>query len=174
MSVLVFYKFVHISQPMTKQNITYKQAIVKAARLCSKGEKCTDDIREKLLQWGIEKQNISSIIEQLKKERFINDERYALLFAQSKVRQNKWGKIKIAYAMKQKNLPEDVINKSLKRIDDQEYKDILANVLQKKFHSLQDVEDAYTIKNKLIQYALNKGFENNIVHEAIASIIKKY
>ncbi len=143
-------------------------------RLCSKGEKCTDDIHKKLLQWGLEKQNISSIIEQLKKERFIDDERFALLFAQSKVRQNKWGKIKIAYAMKQKNLPGDVINKSLKNIDYQEYKNILANELQKKFHSLQHIEDAYKIKKKLIQYALNKGFENNIVHEATASIIKDY
>lgn len=159
---------------MPKQNITYEQAIVKAMRLCSKGEKCTDDIRKKLLQWGIEQQNISSIIEQLKKERFIDDERFAMLFAQSKVRQNKWGKIKIGYAMKQKKLPGDVINKSLDKIDEQEYKAILANELRKKFHSLQHIEDAYKIKNKLIQYALNKGFENNIVHEAIASMIKNY
>ncbi len=159
---------------MPQKKLTYDQAITKAMRLCSMGEKCTDDIRKKLLQWGIEQKDFSPIIDQLKKNRFIDDERFAMLFAQSKVRQNKWGKLKISFAMKQKNIPGHIIQQSLDNIDDQEYKSILANELKKKLHSVEHIEDPCVTRKKLLQYAFNKGFESHIAHEMTASIMKNH
>ena len=40
--------------------------------------------------------DIARIIEMLKKENFINEERYAIGFVKDKFNYNKWGKIKIA------------------------------------------------------------------------------
>jgi regulatory protein len=159
---------------MPKKKLTYDQAITKAMRLCSMGEKCTDDIRKKLLQWGIEQKDFSPIIDQLKKERFIDEQRFAMIFAQSKVRQNKWGKVKIAFALKQKNIPGHIIQQSLNNIDDQEYKSILVNELTKKLHSLEHIKDSCITQKKLLQFALNRGFEHHIVHKMTLSVMKNF
>lgn len=149
-----------------------KEALIKAQNLCAVQEKCIYDIKQKFHQWGLNNNDFDELITNLTDDDFINEERYAVAFAKEKFRLNKWGKLKIKFALKQKNIPELFIKKALDEIPLQDYDHILEKELIKKQKSLKDT-DQYTIKTKLIRYANSKGFENGKIFDMVNSIIEK-
>ncbi len=159
---------------MTKKHeITEKLALVKAQNLCANQEKCKSDIRKKLFNWKLPPKDHERILTQLEENKFIDENRYAHYFVQDKLKFNKWGKIKIAYALKQKDIPEDTIQNALAEIIESEYDDILKNELLKKLKSIKDT-DEYTIKSKLIRFASSRGFESGKIFDMITKIMDNY
>ena len=78
----------------------------KARHYCSYQERCIYDVKMKLLEWKASEKTIEKIIRKLEEEDYINEERYAVSFATGKLRNNKWGRTKIFYALMQKHIPE--------------------------------------------------------------------
>ena len=93
----------------------------KARKYCSYQERCLADVKTKLNEWKAAEKTVEKIIQTLEKEDFINEERYAIAFALGKLRNNKWGRNKIFYAMTQKQIPEIYIQMGLNEIDEEEY-----------------------------------------------------
>jgi len=104
----------------------------KAKKYCSYQERCLADVKRKLNEWKAAEKTVEKIIQTLEKEDYINEERYAIAFALGKLRNNKWGRNKIFYAMTRKQIPEIYIQMGLNEIDEKEYIDILRYVLQAK------------------------------------------
>jgi len=154
-----------------QKKISLEQALLKAQTLCSRQEKCEYDIIQKLYDWKVEKSLHQRIIKTLKDENYINHERYTSCFVRDKLTFNKWGKVKIRYALLQKNISEKEIEIALNEIDEQEYEQILKEELLKKLKSLKET-DEYIVKSKLLQYALSKGFENGKVFDMVSEIQK--
>ena len=147
-----------------------KQALLRALSICSQQEKCRHDIRSKLKLWDIGENHIEKILQQLEAEKFIDESRFAASFARDKFRFNKWGKIKISYAMKQKRIPENIINEALESIPEEEYIEVLTEELQKKRKSIKGT-NAWDIRNKLTRFARQRGFEFDVIQKTIDSII---
>ena len=147
-----------------------KQALLRAQAICSQQEKCRHDIREKLKLWNVGEDDIEKILQQLEAEKFIDESRFAAFFARDKFRFNKWGKIKISYAMKQKRLPENIIYEALESIPEEEYIEVLTEELQKKRKSIKGT-NAWEIRSKLTRFAQQRGFEFDIIQKTIDSII---
>ena len=57
-------------------------AFDKAALLCSKSEKCTSEIQEKLKLWGLSAEESDPVIKQLIAEKYLDDERFARAFCE--------------------------------------------------------------------------------------------
>ena len=147
-----------------------EKALQKAQNICSKQEKCKYDIRRKLIDWGVSSEFIAHIINKLIKDDFINEKRYSMLFVKDKFRFNKWGRIKIEFALKQKGIPEKYIHSALKGIDDKEYDEILKKELQKKYNTIS-TKNVLQIKARLIRFAQSRGFENAQIIDAIEQVI---
>ena len=154
-----------------KKAITEKNAIIKAQNLCAEREKCESDIRKKLYDWKLPVKNHDTVIDRLIQDKFIDEKRFAISFAKDKFRYNKWGKIKIEFALKQKQINGAVIKIALDEIDESEYDTLLENDLIKKNNTIKDT-DEYTIKSKLIRFASSRGFENGKVFDKVSSIIE--
>ena len=152
--------------------ITKQEALVKAQNMCAYQEKCEYDIRKKLYDWKAKPEDFDDIINQLIQDKFIDEQRYAISFVKEKFRFNKWGKIKIEYTLKQKNIPSKLINKALNEINEIDYNSVLEKELLKKLISIKDT-DEYTIKSKLSRFAISKGFENGKVFDMISAILEK-
>jgi len=136
----------------------------KARKFCAYQERCIFDMKKKLISWKIEEAIISDIILQLKKEDFINEDRYTLAFASGKLRNNRWGRNKISYALHQKQIPELTIQIALNSLDEKEYINTLKAVLSSK--TIND--DDETKRNyKLVRYAQQKGFQPELVWKVI-------
>ena len=154
-----------------KKEISSKDALIKAQKLCARQEKCKSDIRKKLYDWKVPAETIESIINKLVDEKFIDEKRYAEYFVRDKFRFNKWGRIKIAYALKQKQIHQSIIDSALKEINDKEYRETLKNELQKKRKTLKDSE-TFKIKEKLLRFAQSKGYEPEIIFDLIDKVIE--
>jgi len=104
-----------------KKPISIKEALSKAQNLCSGQEKCIFDIRKKLFDWKLPNTDHDTVMNLLLTDKFIDEQRYALFFAKDKFNFNKWGKIKIEYTLKQKNIPYEYIKHALDEIPEMEY-----------------------------------------------------
>ena len=92
---------------------TPAQALSALAALCSRGEQAESDLREKLRKWEVSPADADRIIQRLKEENFLSDERYARAFVRDKFRFNGWGRIKIAHALRQKHIDSQWIEQAL-------------------------------------------------------------
>ena len=79
-----------------KKECTEEEARLKAEAYCAMSEHCSDDVFRKLEQWGAPLAAYDSILGYLRKEKFVDDQRYAIAFVRDKYRFSQWGRIKIA------------------------------------------------------------------------------
>ena len=136
----------------------------KARKFCSYQERCFFDVKRKLTEWKASEKTIEKIIHQLEDEDYINEERFAVSFATGKLRNNKWGRNKIFYALMQKHIPELYVQMGLSELDEEEYLEVLKNVIASK---TIDEDDEYLRNNKLVKYAVQKGFQANLAWKVI-------
>jgi regulatory protein len=158
-----------VSKP--KKIISVKEATSKAQHLCAEKEKCVYDIRLKLYDWKLPEADHDAVIKQLLEDKFIDEGRYALYYTKDKIIHNKWGRIKIAFALKQKKIKDEFIKNAFDNFSEIEYENILKNELHKKMKTIKD-KDEYTIKSKLLRFAASRGFENGKVFDILSEIIK--
>jgi regulatory protein len=138
----------------------------KAMAECSHREFCCDDIRNKLLQWGVESNDAEKIIGILISENFINESRYATAFVRDKFKYNKWGKVKIASHLRSKKLPPDIITTALESIDIEQYTRLLKELIESHKRSVK-AKNQYDLKAKLLRYGLSKGFESSLLYDIL-------
>ncbi len=151
--------------------ITLDKAIDRAQWLCSQQEKCSYDIRKKLIQWGIDSENIQSVIDSLLNDGFIDESRYAVTFAREKARFSKWGPKKIEYALRSKHISDEHIKLALKEAEEFVDKDTLKELLTKKARSVNH-KSSYDLKVKLLRFGVSRGFEYDDVKSILSTILE--
>lgn len=152
-----------------RENLLYKTALSKAMALSSRIEYCPGDMRKKLQLWGVSTDDENKILDVLKKENFINEDRYAKAFVRDKFRNYKWGKVKIAAHLKAKGIKSDTIGIALGEIDSEEYIDLIKNLITSRRKTLS-ARNQYELKGKLLKYGLSKGFESNLLYDLLNDI----
>ena len=151
-----------IDRDRLNAKIDRSEAFNKILKYCAYQERSEHDVLEKLKKYGLEADEVHRIIRRLKDEQFIDDRRYARIFALSKLRSNKWGRIRIRIELKRKKIDGHHIEAAFRSIEDDEYSEIMRDLLRKKKDSLQQ-EDLYIVRNKVARYLFSKGFENDLV-----------
>lgn len=139
-----------------------QQSKVKAAKYCAYQERTQQEVRDKLYQYGLHREAVEEVLTELIMEDFINEERYAQSFCRGKFSQNKWGRIKIEQALKQKGLSPYCIRKGMKEISEEDYRMQLSQLLDRKWKSLEG-EDDYARRHKTARYLLGKGYEADLI-----------
>jgi regulatory protein len=143
-----------------------QQFFQRAASFCAYQERCLSDVRAKLYDWEVESADIEPIIEKLIEEKYVNEERFAKVYAGSKFRTKKWGRLKIRYMLKQKKIPNILIIKGLQEINPDAYYETLQTLASQKREAMKNKFD----KIKLYNYLISKGFENDLVREVVKEI----
>lgn len=139
-----------------------KSAKVKIEQYCAYQERSQQEVRDKLYDMGLHKDDVENIITDLISENFLNEERFAIAFARGKFRIKQWGKIKIKQHLKQKKVSDYCIKKALALIDADEYEKTIKHLLNKKDRESKE-KDAYIKKQKTLRYLISRGFESDIV-----------
>ncbi len=153
--------------------ISYEEALKKAAAYCAKHETCTFDLKRKLLQWKIPEQFHEKIIHYLTENQFIDNLRYTHSFVNDKFFINHWGRIKIRYALHQKNIDDNIIDRVFDEIiTEEKYLDTLRDILHKKLKTLKE-NDRNRLKTKLINFALQRGFEKDLAFQISDELLKE-
>ena len=69
---------------------------------CSLQDRCLDDIRKKLKNFDLSKDEEDKIIKTLFNEDYLNEKRFAKSYCRGKFNINKWGRVKIEYELRKK------------------------------------------------------------------------
>jgi len=152
------------------ETITERQALVKLAAYCSKAERCKYDILKKLDSWGISDATIiSNIIKALTSEKYLDENRFCRFFINDKINFNKWGKNKLYYELKRRNIPDSIISEYLNDTLNEKYENQLIQLLKSKRKTIKDTNGA-SVKIKLIRFALARGYTYELIKKCLPKI----
>ena len=146
--------------------MTEQEAYLQLAALCAQAEHCQQEMRDKMRRWELDETVQNRIIDRLIKERYVDDERYARAFVKDKIRYNKWGRRKVQQALWMKRIDADIQQRVLDEIDEKEYLDVLRPLLKQKRKSIK-AESDYELNQKLVRFALGRGFDFDIIRQCL-------
>lgn len=147
-----------------KKQLTAEQALQKLRHYCGYQERSHSEVKEKLFKLGVFKNEQDAIIATLIEEDYLDEERFAIAYAGGKFRMKQWGRVKIKYELKQKQVSEYSIKKALQQIQEDEYREVVKKLADEKYASLKN-EQHLVRKKKTIDYLLQRGFEMELVRE---------
>lgn len=149
-----------------KKLYTLTQALEYAKDYCAKEEHCQSDVKKKLRSYGVSEEEADICLAELITEGFINEQRYADLFAVSKFHQNNWGRNKIAMHLKAKEISSICIGKALDKIDVAEYYDTINRLFEKRMQNGKSEANSLERK-KTISFLIGRGFEYSEITKAL-------
>jgi regulatory protein len=147
-----------------KKTFSAKEALQKLQHFCAYQERCHNEVKSKAFDLGLNTTAVNNAIAALIEDDYLNEERYAILFAGGKFRIKQWGKIKIKYALQSKQISPINIKKALSQIDEDAYLQTLHKLYNSYFNKLKGTPSIKHLKTK--NYLLQKGFEMMLINEA--------
>ncbi|QXP72838.1 RecX family transcriptional regulator [Tenacibaculum sp. AHE15PA] len=154
---------------MDKKVFTVDEVKRKMEHYCAYQDRCHKEVENKLREYSIIPEAIEMILLSLLKDNFLNEERFSKSYARGKFRIKKWGKQRIVRELKYRNISAYNIKTALKEINEQEYITTLYSLLDKK-NDLVTEANEFKRKKKIADYLLYRGFESNLVYEALKTI----
>ena len=142
----------------------------KLRQYCAYQERCHAEAKEKLYGFGLHRNEVDESIAQLIEENYLNEERFAIHFAGGKFRMKQWGRVKIKHGLKQKQISDYCIRKAMKEIDEDDYVAALKKLSEEKWNTLKSEKNKFIKMRKTRDFLLQKGFETDLVHEAIKAL----
>ena len=159
------------SSSKVRRNLTKEQALQKLKHYCAYQERCHSEVREKLFSLGVWKKDHDEIISALIEKNYLNEERFAIAYAGGKWRVKQWGRQKIKYALKQKQVSDYCIKKAMKQIDEDEYLEVMTRVAEEKYAALK--KEQYLVrKKKTMDHLVARGLETDIVRQILSTFKK--
>ncbi len=156
---------------ITGRQFTKEQALQKLKHYCAYQERCHSEVREKLFSLGVWKKDHDEIISTLIEENYLNEERFAIAFAGGKWRVKQWGRQKIKYALKQKQVSDYCIKKAMKQIDEDEYLEVMTRLAEEKYAAVK--KDQHLVrKKKTMDHLVARGVEPDIVRQIMSTLNK--
>ncbi|MBD0331473.1 MAG: RecX family transcriptional regulator [Chitinophagaceae bacterium] len=143
----------------------------KLRHYCIYQERNHYEVIQKLWDLGVPAAQHDEIIATLIEEDYLNEERFAMEFTGGKFRMNKWGKRKIAHALRRKQVSKYCIDKAMKSIDTEEYNRTAKRIAEDKYASLKS-EQYLVRKKKTIDYLIQKGYEPELAADIVNRLVK--
>jgi len=144
----------------------------KIRRWCAMQERCLVEVKIHANSLGFPDKNTDKIIKQMVDEGFINEERYAKLYAGGKFRNKKWGRSRIIGELKARQISDAAIKAGLSEIDEEEYRNVIVGMVEHKI-AVTDRSNMMLFKHRLAKPAIAKGYEPELVGEIIDELMKR-
>ncbi len=121
--------------------------------------------------WGIAPPEAEKILQELIRQRFIDDARYTSAFIREKSTLNGWGAFKIRETLRRKEIERKLIDQALAAMDRKAAEEKLRTQLARKERTLK-ASNNFEKRAKLIRYGLSLGHEYEMVVEAVSHLMK--
>ena len=148
------------SQP---KYLSVQEALQKLMNYCVYQDRCHQEVEAKLDKLGMQEEAKAHIIQELIKHDFLNESRFVESFIRGKFNFKQWGKQKIRYHLKQKNIPQRLIDKNMSVIDENAYQETIRELIKKKVGDKKKV--SLKDKQKVIRSLQTKGYEFSNIME---------
>ena len=155
----------------SKKTYTLQEATKKLEHYCAYQERCHKEVRQKLETMYMIPEAIDVIIVHLIEHNFLNEARFAKAYVSGKFKIKKWGRRRLTYELKKKDIGKVNINQALTEIGNEEYIGVFNDLAEKKANSIKE-SNIYKKRKKLIDYLHYRGWEMHLVYEKANELIK--
>src|SRR3954447_8731760 len=152
-----------------QQRLSKEQAWQKIKNYCAYQERSHYETKQKLYSFGLYSNEVEDLLSKLIEEDYLNEERFAELFAGGKFRMKQWGKVKINYELKQKQVSSYNIRRALQSIAEADYMATLQKLAETKWQQLRG-EQYIARQAKTTSFLLQRGFESALIQKTIQQI----
>jgi regulatory protein len=157
---------------MQQKTLSQEQIIKKLESYCAYRERCETEVKQKLFTLKVEEEEVGFYLQYLIENNLLNENRFIDAYARGKFNIKSWGRRKITIALQQKKIDVNKIKQSIEHIDEDMYIQRLNIVLEKKNQQLIKETDEFKKKQKLVYFAMQKGYEPDLIYKAIKTILK--
>jgi regulatory protein len=155
----------------SKKTYTLQEATKKLEHYCAYQERCHKEVRQKLEDMHMIPEAIDVIMVHLLQHNFLNEERFAKTFVSGKFKIKAWGRRRLTYELKKKDISKVNINQALATISEAEYNEFFSYLSEKKANSIKET-NIFKKKKKFTDYFLYRGWESYLVYEKANELIK--
>jgi regulatory protein len=147
--------------------LPHQKATDLAYKLVSRREHTVKQVRDKLAKKECEPASIDAAVAELERHNFVDDRRYAKLFAEDKRRLQGWGARRIRMALTQDGISRDLLDELF--ADDEEALDapsemeVALDVLRRKQPDLSDMK----VRSRMANLLARRGIASSTVFAAI-------
>ena len=145
-----------------------KYILQKIQSYCQYQERCINDVRNKLFSLKATNKTADKILQSLIDNDYLNEDRYAKMFIQGKLRIKKWGRIKLKYELGLKGLDINIIDENINKIKEKEYIQYFKEFSTNKIKFLKGTEEQK--KRSFINYFTYRGWENSLIYQKLNEI----
>ena len=147
---------------------------IKIIKWCNYRERCSAEVLIKCRELGLSDSDSKKILHQLIKEKFIDDQRFAIQFAKGKASVKKWGKKKIENELRKRKIDLQIIKYAIADIESDNYDHNLLKIAEKKWEQITAKESRlFHVQQKMMQYLYQKGYSMDEIKSVIEVIKNK-
>lgn len=153
-------------QEFNSFNLNYSKAL----NFISYRIRTKKEIYDKLIKDNVAENTIEIILQKLESLGYINDEKFAKSYFESKTRINNWSNRRIEYELKAKGIDQDIINNFSNEFKDLEFENAMS-ISQKKLPQWEKKYQGFKLKNKIYTFLSSKGFDYNTIEKVLGELI---
>ena len=147
----------------------------RAFRFLGRRLRSVSELRTKLLQKGYDKLLVEGVLNELKEKDYLNDNEFAKMFIDEKIKTKLWGERKLRNELIKKGVNAEIITETIRNSIPAE--DNFTNAMEiatKKYKVLTKKSlDNNVIKRKLISFLNSRGYDYDVIKEVCNKLIRE-
>lgn len=147
----------------------YYSSYHKALNMINRRLRSEYEIKKELRKNELSNKDIEKITDELKKINLINDEAYAKAYTNDKINLSLDGPYKIRKNLEEHKIEEKYINQAIANIDKEILYNHIDKIINKKVKN-NTKYTAYMLKQKIINYLVNLGYDRIMIIERLENI----
>lgn len=147
-----------------------RRATTAALRWLSLRPRSREEISNRLHREGYNDETITSVLEKLSEEKYIDDLDFAMRFAQSRLRKKAMGERALAYELNKKGIAPDLIRQVIQKfVPDSDLPSVL-RLAEKKYVTIRE-SDQRKKQIKLSAFLQQRGFDTDTIRKVVEMVI---
>lgn len=134
-----------------------KAQLAQLMNYCARQERSLQSVQAWMARRGVAEEQAQEWMDVLQKEGYVDQLRFARLYARSKMRQKQWGQAKIRAGLLRLGLSMEDIEGALAELSDEEYLSTLRRVAERKWERLTHHPEPER-RIRLMRFLLGRGY----------------
>jgi len=154
-----------------------EDAIIKiktdALRLLAFRPRSIEELRKRLKMKRYPEALISETLERLKAQGFLDDEKFARLYAGSKISSKPTGKRQLEFELRQKGVSEELAKKTIANLKDYDEKEEVRRLVESRLSKSGEIS-IEAKKRRLFAFLRRRGFSSEAIFSAMEGCFKDH
>ncbi|MDF1498133.1 MAG: regulatory protein RecX [Patescibacteria group bacterium] len=145
-----------------------------AMKLISLRQRSVFEITERLKKKEYKNEIIKEVLDELKNYKYINDELFTESYINDRINFRPCGKFLIKKELKERGIEEDIINRKIEELINEEREiDSAKKLAKNKLQILSDKTDKKKTNQKICSYLQSRGFSFDIISKIVENEIEQ-